>query len=220
MASRPRDRHAEPDRFGGARRGTVLSLIVSDDLTDDVTPGAGPEASDDAATAVVDASSSPANNRHLVRVVYSVAAVVVVLDQVSKYLAVKYLEGKPPVEVFGEWLRLFFLRNPGAAFSIGTAYTWVFAAIAIAVVIIVVRTSRKLGSIWWAVAFGGLLGGATGNLLDRIFREPGFLRGHVVDFIAVPHFAVFNLADSAIVCSAILMVALAVFGVELDGRTA
>jgi signal peptidase II len=193
---------------------------VSDDLTDDVTPGAGPEASDDAATAVVDASSSPANNRHLVRVVYSVAAVVVVLDQVSKYLAVKYLEGKPPVEVFGEWLRLFFLRNPGAAFSIGTAYTWVFAAIAIAVVIIVVRTSRKLGSIWWAVAFGGLLGGATGNLLDRIFREPGFLRGHVVDFIAVPHFAVFNLADSAIVCSAILMVALAVFGVELDGRTA
>ena len=90
---------------------------MSDDLTDDVTPGAGPEASDDAATAVVDASSSPANNRHLVRVVYSVAAVVVVLDQVSKYLAVKYLEGKPPVEVFGEWLRLFFLRNPGAAAS-------------------------------------------------------------------------------------------------------
>jgi signal peptidase II len=85
-------------------------------------------------------------------------------------------------------------------------------------VIVVVRTSRKLGSLWWAVAFGGLLGGAVGNLLDRIFREPGFLRGHVVDFIALPHFAVFNLADSAIVCSAVLMVALALFGVELDGR--
>ena len=193
---------------------------MSDDLTDDASPAAGSGSATDPSTAVVGeaaAPSVPANNRHLVRVVYSVAAVVIVLDQVTKYLAVKYLEGKPPVEVVGEWVRLYFLRNPGAAFSIGTAYTWVFAAIAIAVVVVVIRTSRKLGSLWWAVAFGGLLGGAVGNLLDRIFREPGFLRGHVVDFIALPHFAVFNLADSAIVCSAVLMVALALFGVELDG---
>jgi signal peptidase II len=189
-------------------------------VSDDVTEGrsAGTDAEPVAAVAGSGAETTPANNRHLVRIVYTVAAVVVVLDQIAKFLAVKYLEGKPPVEVVGEWVRLYFLRNPGAAFSIGTAYTWVFAAIAMAVVVVVIRTSRKLGSVWWAVAFGGLLGGAIGNLLDRIFREPGFLRGHVVDFIALPNFAVFNLADSAIVCSATLMVGLAVFGVELDGR--
>jgi signal peptidase II len=196
---------------------------VSDDLTDDVSPAPGPGTSADEPAAPAEPTTSaepttPADNRHLVRIVYSVAAVVIVLDQVTKFLAVKYLEGKPAVDVIGSWVRLYFLRNPGAAFSIGISYTWVFAAIAIAVVIVVVRTSRKLGSLWWAVAFGGLLGGATGNLLDRLFREPGILRGHVVDFIDVPHFAVFNLADSAIVCSAVLMVALALFGVELEGR--
>ncbi len=85
-------------------------------------------------------------------------------------------------------------------------------------VVVIVRTSRKLGSLGWAIALGGLLGGAVGNLLDRIFREPGLLRGHVVDFIALPNFAVFNVADSAIVCSAVLMVLLALRGVEIDGR--
>ena len=79
------------------------------------------------------------------------------------------------------------------------------------------RTSRRLGSAWWAVAFGGLLGGAIGNLLDRLFREPGFFQGHVVDWITFPNFAVFNLADSAIVCSSILMVLLALRGIEIDG---
>ena len=156
--------------------------------------------------------------RHLVAVTFSVATVVVVLDQVTKYLAVKYLEGQPPVEILGSWLRLDFLRNPGAAFSMGTGYTFVFTAIAAAVVVFIVRKSRDLGSLAWAIALGGLLGGALGNLLDRVFRPPAFFQGHVVDFISVQHFAVFNLADSAIVCSAVLMVALALFGVELDGR--
>lgn len=159
-----------------------------------------------------------AGNRHLVRITFAVAAVVVVVDQLTKYLAVRYLEGQPPVEVVGTWVRLLFLRNSGAAFSIGESYTFVFTAIAVAVAVVIVRTSRKLGSVGWAVAFGGLLGGAVGNLLDRIFREPGFLRGHVVDFIALPHFAVFNVADSAIVCSATLMVILALRGIDIDGR--
>ena len=78
-------------------------------------------------------SKAPEGNRRLVRVTFAVAAAVLVLDQITKYLAVRYLEGHPPVEVIGQWVRLYFLRNPGAAFSIGTAYTWVFAAIAIAV---------------------------------------------------------------------------------------
>jgi signal peptidase II len=167
---------------------------------------------------VIETEQVATGNRHLVRVTFAVASAVVVLDQVAKYLVVQHLEGQPPLKVLGTWLQFEYLRNPGAAFSFGTGYTFVFTAIAIAVVVVIVRTSRKLGSLAWAIALGGLLGGAIGNLLDRLFRDPGFLRGHVVDFIAVPHFAIFNIADSAIVCSAILMVILAVRGIELDGR--
>jgi signal peptidase II len=157
-------------------------------------------------------------NRHLVRVTFGVALAVVLLDQLSKYLVVTHLKDQPPVKVLGAWLQFEYLRNSGAAFSFGTSFTFVFTAIAVAVVVVIVRTSRKLGSLGWAIALGGLLGGAVGNLLDRLFRDPGFLRGHVVDFISVPHFAIFNLADSAIVCSAVLMVILALRGVEIDGR--
>ena len=153
-------------------------------------------------------------NRHLVRVTFGVALAVVLIDQLSKYLVVTHLKDQPPIKVIGTWLQFEYLRNSGAAFSFGTSFTFVFTAIAVAVVVVIVRTSRKLGSLGWAIALGGLLGGAVGNLLDRLFRDPGFLRGHVV----VPHFAVFNLADSAIVCSAILMVLLSLRGIEIDGR--
>ncbi|HSN07289.1 MAG TPA: signal peptidase II [Candidatus Angelobacter sp.] len=167
---------------------------------------------------VIETDQVVAGNRHLVRVTFTVAALVVLVDQITKYLAVRNLEGRPPVEVIGTWVRFVFLRNSGAAFSFGESYTVIFTAIAITVVVVIVRTSRKLGSVGWAIALGGLLGGAVGNLLDRIFREPGLFRGHVVDFIAFPNFAVFNVADSAIVCSAVLMVLLALRGVEIDGR--
>jgi len=85
------------------------------------------------------------------------------------------------------------------------------------VVVVIVRTAPRLGSVGWAVALGGLLGGALGNLTDRLFRGPGPLRGYVVDWIQVPHYPVFNLADSAIVCSAVLMVVLSLRGIQLDG---
>ena len=169
---------------------------------------------------VLETGRVASGNRHLVVVTFAVAAFVVVVDQVTKYLAVAHLEGRPPVEVVGTWVRLVFLRNSGAAFSFGESYTLVFTGIAVAVAVVIVRTSRRLGSLAWAIALGGLLGGAVGNLLDRVFREPGLFRGHVVDFIALPHFAVFNIADSAIVCSAVLMVLLALRGVEIDGRRA
>jgi signal peptidase II len=156
--------------------------------------------------------------RHLVAVTFGVAAVVVLLDQLTKVLAVRYLEGQPPVQIIGEWLQLDFLRNPGAAFSMGTGFTFIFPAIAIGVVVVIVRKSRELGSLAWAIALGGLLGGAVGNLIDRIFRDPGVFQGHVVDFIFVKHFAVFNVADAAITCSAVLMVVLAVMGIELSGK--
>jgi signal peptidase II len=153
-----------------------------------------------------------------VAVLVGVAVGVWLIDQVSKWLVVAHLEGHPPIVLIQGWLSLAALRNPGAAFSLGTGTTFVFTAIAIAVVVVIVRTSRRLGSLWWAVALGGLLGGAVGNLTDRVFRSPGFPSGHVVDFVSVEHFAVFNCADMAIVGSAILMVALTVFGVELSGE--
>jgi len=160
---------------------------------------------------------SKSGNPRLVRITFAVAAGIVVLDQVSKLLATRFLDGKPPVEVIGHWVQFTFLRNPGAAFSFGTSYTFIFTAIAVAVAVVIERTSRRLGSVGWSIALGGLLGGAVGNLIDRLVREPGIMRGHVVDFIAFPNFPVFNLADSAIVCSSILMVLLALRGIELDG---
>ena len=175
--------------------------------------------SDDVAAAE-QVSKAPEGNRRLVRVTFAVAAAVLVLDQITKYLAVRYLEGHPPVEVIGQWVRLYFLRNSGAAFSIGTGVTFIFTGIAIAVIVVIVRTSRKLGSLGWAIALGGLLGGACGNLLDRVFRDPGFMRGHVVDFIALPNFAVFNVADASITCSAVFMVLLSLRGIELSGKKA
>jgi signal peptidase II len=189
-------------------------------------PEAGVEASvpeDPTAGESGDSAAAPARpvgNRRLVRLTFGIAALVVVLDQVTKLLAIRYLEGQDPIELLGGLVTLTFLRNPGAAFSIGTGYTFIFTAIAITVAVVIVRSSRKLGSVGWAVAFGGLLGGAIGNLLDRLFREPGFFQGHVVDWITFPNFAVFNLADSAIVCSAVLMVLLALRGIEIDGSRA
>ena len=182
-------------------------------MTDDVVEGGTADAAE-----LDPASGPPASNRRLVRVTFGIAAGVILLDQLTKFLAVRYLEGEPPVELLGRWLQLAFLRNPGAAFSVGTSYTFVITLVAVAVAVVIVRTSRKIGSLGWAIALGGLLGGAVGNLIDRLFREPGFLQGHVVDFIAFPNFPVFNVADSSIVCSSILMVLLALRGIELDGR--
>lgn len=175
---------------------------------------------DDAAEGAAAASGRPAGNRRLVILTFGIAAFVVVADQVTKLLAIRFLEGQDPIELLGGLVTLTFLRNPGAAFSIGTGYTFIFTAIAITVAVVIVRSSRKLGSVGWAIAFGGLLGGAIGNLIDRLFREPGFFQGHVVDWITFPNFAVFNLADSAIVCSAVLMVLLALRGIEIDGSRA
>jgi signal peptidase II len=144
-----------------------------------------------------------------------VAAGVVVLDQVTKALAVAHLEGQPPIEVLGQWLQLTFVRNPGAAFSLAGNYTIVISVIAIVVAVAIVRTARTLTNPWWAVVLGGILGGALGNLVDRILRDPAPFRGHVVDFLALPNWPVFNVADMALVGSAILAVLLSIKGVEM-----
>jgi signal peptidase II len=149
-------------------------------------------------------------------VTLGVAAAVVVLDQATKALAVAMLEGQPPIEVLGRWLQLTFVRNPGAAFSLAGNYTIVISAIALAVSFFIVRTARTLSSTWWAVVLGGILGGALGNLIDRILRSPAPFRGHVVDFLELPNWPVFNVADMALVGSAVLAVILSIAGVELS----
>jgi lipoprotein signal peptidase len=155
-----------------------------------------------------------------VRLLFLVAAVVFVADLISKTIVVATLSHRPPVRLLGGLLRLTELRNPGAAFSIGASsavMTVVFSLIAVGVIIAILRTSRRLRSAPWAITLGLLLGGAVGNLGDRIFRSPGPFRGYVVDWIQLPHWPVFNVADSCIVCGGVLAVLLAARGVPLEG---
>jgi len=148
-----------------------------------------------------------------------VAGVVLVLDRVSKILVVEHLQLGVPVPVLGELLQLRYVENPGAAFSLGSGTTWIFAILAAAVVVVIIVLARRIRSLAWASVFGLLLGGTVGNLIDRLVRPPSFGQGHVVDFLQIWGFpAIFNLADVAIVASMVLFVILTLRGVGLDGR--
>lgn len=147
----------------------------------------------------------------------AVGLVVLGLDQLTKALALHHLTPGEPVNVVGSLLKFNLIRNPGAAFSLGTSYTPVISAIQIIVAVGVIWLSRRLGSVGWAIAFGCLFGGAVGNITDRIFREPSPFHGHVVDFLQTPHWAIFNVADMAVTSAAILLVIQTLRGVKLDG---
>lgn len=141
-----------------------------------------------------------------------VAVAVLAIDLIAKTLAVTELEYGERVHVLGPF-SLILIRNPGAAFSMATGMTWVLTIIAVLVVVWIIRMGSRLTSVPWAIGLGLVLGGALGNLGDRIFRAPGVFRGHVVDFFSVGEwFPVFNTADSAITCAAVLLVALTLFG--------
>jgi len=143
------------------------------------------------------------------------------IDQTAKYLIVKNLTEGEQVNVIGTVLQFHFVKNSGAAFSLGTGMTWVFSIVAAAVAVFIIVYARRIRSFAWAILFGLLLGGTLGNLCDRLFRQPRFGEGHVVDFIQVIGFpAIFNVADSAIVVSMCLFVLLTIRGVRLDGRRA
>jgi signal peptidase II len=142
------------------------------------------------------------------------AFIIIFLDLATKIWAVARLENQPEIKVIGEFLKFSFVRNPGAAFSFGTSVTWVFTLIAISVSITILFVSKSVTNRPWAIALGGLLGGAVGNLIDRIFRSPEVFQGHVVDFISVPNYPMFNISDSAVVISAIAMVVLSFRGVD------
>ena len=165
--------------------------------------------------------ANPAHRRALIALVLVTVAVVLV-DQLTKAWAVAVLEprmlaGDGPIPIVGSALFLTFYENPGASFGFATGFTWILTAVALAVVIGVVRISRRLASLPWGVALGALLGGALGNLGDRLFRAPGFAIGHVVDFIGFGTWFVNNIADIAITLGAVAMVVLALTGIDVDG---
>ena len=149
-----------------------------------------------------------------------VAAIVVAADAISKQLVLDRLPGHPPVRLLHGLITLDLTFNAGAAFGVGTSYTAVIALIVCGVIVYIIRTARRLRSLAWTIALGLLLGGAMGNLGDRLFRAPGPLRGEVVDWINLPHFPwTFNLADASITCAAVLIAVLALRGVRIDGTS-
>lgn len=148
-----------------------------------------------------------------------VAVTVYALDQVAKLLITENLREGQQVDVLGEVFQLHFVKNSGAAFSLASGSTWIFSIVAASVTVFILWYARRIHSVAWAVLFGMLLGGTTGNLTDRLFREPGFGVGHVIDFLQVWGFpAIFNVADSFIVASMGLFIILSLRGVRRDGR--
>jgi signal peptidase II len=159
------------------------------------------------------------------RLLLTLAAAVLAADLATKLLVVATIDPGENTRLLGGLVYLTQARNTGAAFSLAEGFTVVFTLIAVTVAVVIVRTARRLASTGWAVALGLVLGGAVGNLIDRVFRDPGFLRGGVVDFVSVfapdgEVYPIFNVADSAIVCGGVLGAYLALRGVEFDGTRA
>jgi signal peptidase II len=179
---------------------------------------------DEAGAPLIAADESPSttrptpNRRGLFGLMAVTAVVAYLLDQVTKALALAHLEPGSPVDIVGDFIRLNLIRNAGAAFSIGNGATWVLTLIAFGVLVVIIRTARRIGSRGWAVTLGLLLGGSLGNLTDRMTREPGPGRGHVVDFIDYFGLFIGNVADIAIVGSAVAIGLLALRGIGVDGR--
>jgi signal peptidase II len=160
--------------------------------------------------------------RRAVATLLAMAVGVIGLDVLTKELATNSLEGHAPVRILGGLVWLSFTRNSGAAWSIGSDYTFIFPIFAIGVAVWILFFARKLRSLPWAIALGLVLGGALGNLVDRIFRTPGGLSGHVVDFVSLfaPYgekFPIFNVADMALSFGVVLAIFLEYTGRMRDG---
>lgn len=160
-------------------------------------------------------------HRSVLAVLVGTAVGIVLIDQVTKAWAVTYLRpriesGEGPIYIIDPLLRLTYVENTGAAWGMGAGYTWIFTIVAVVVGVVIVRFARTITSRAWALALGGLLGGLLGNLIDRLTRPPGPGLGSVVDFIGLPNFPVFNVADMAITCSAVAMIILAWRGIPLS----
>ncbi|NLT30109.1 MAG: signal peptidase II [Propionibacterium sp.] len=149
------------------------------------------------------------------------AAILVTVDQITKQWALDALEPGRSQPFLGEWLKLRLVFNPGAAFSLGADSTWIFTILAGAVTLFVlIFLTPRVRHLGWALGFGLLLAGVVGNLIDRIFRDPAPGRGHVIDFLELPNWPIFNVADISIVAAAILIIALSLFTrATWDGTT-
>ncbi|CAN5145282.1 signal peptidase II [soil metagenome] len=145
------------------------------------------------------------------------AVVVYAIDQLTKAIAVAKLDGDDSITVIPQVISLTLLRNAGAAFSMGTSMTALLSLLAVGIIVFVLMVARRLRDPIWAVALGLLLGGALGNLTDRVLREPSFLKGHVVDFIDYGGYFVGNVADIAITVAAVLIFLRSMRGIGLDG---
>jgi len=164
-----------------------------------------------------DSSDSAAGDVRLRALFVGVFLAGYAIDVGAKILAVETLTGRPDIELVGEWFQLHLTRNPGAAFSTGSEFTPVLSLLAITASGVVVYLARSIGHRWWAVSLGLLLAGITGNLTDRIFRAPGPLHGEVVDFLQLPNWPIFNLADICINVGAVLALILTFRGISVDG---
>jgi len=160
---------------------------------------------------------TPDHRGHL-RVFALVAVVLYAVDVLTKVWAVRALPGRGTVEVLGGWFGFHLTRNPGAAFSTGTSFTLGLSLLSIVAVGVVLFFAARLGNRWWAVGLGALLAGVLGNLTDRILRAPGPLRGHVVDFLQLPNWPIFNVADICINVAAAVIIVQAIRGIGVDGR--
>jgi signal peptidase II len=168
-----------------------------------------------------EADASARTSRTRLRVVLAVVAVAgLALDAVTKAMVVRQLDPERPVVLLGGLLTLRLVRNAGAAFSMGEQFTYVFAVLAVlALAFVVLRLAPRVGHPGWAVALGLLCAGVSGNLSDRLFRAPGFLHGHVVDFLQLPHWPIFNVADVCICGSVALIIVLSmVKNVAINGQ--
>jgi signal peptidase II len=155
---------------------------------------------------------------HLLVAVIAVAGLTA--DVVTKIIAVAHLEPLNPVRLLDGLLTLRLIRNPGAAFSQGQRFTYVFAIAGIAVLLfVIIKLVPRIGHPAWAVAIGLLCAGVAGNLTDRLFRTPGVLRGHVIDFLELPYWPVFNVADMCITAAAIMIIFLSIVkGIAITGE--
>jgi signal peptidase II len=211
----------EPDPLGGRLTDGRTDPLPDDDAASgaaaDAATGTSTHASTQTSTRMSTHTVPPARRRRLLAALAVLAVAVLAVDQLTKAWAVAALVPGERTPVVGDLLGLSLVYNPGAALSIATGMTWVLTLIAVVVVAVTVRASRRIGSRGWAVALGLLLGGAVGNLVDRFFRDPAPARGHVVDFIAYGELFVGNVADIAIVGAAGVIVLLAMRGIGLDG---
>ncbi|GGM38423.1 hypothetical protein GCM10011608_23850 [Micromonospora sonchi] len=175
-----------------------------------------------AGSGTAESGTVPRSRRKPLTILLCLAVFALAVDLLTKHLALAELSDREPVRLLGGAVYLSLTRNSGAAWSLGSDYTFIFPVIAVGVLGWIAWMTRSLRSVPWAISLGLVVGGVTGNLLDRIFRAPGWFVGHVVDMISVfdPYgrvFPIFNVADSALVCGVLLAVALEFTGRQRDG---